>query len=509
MNMLAVLAVADEEFISREGYPVRLSADRWKLSKDVDIPVAAIGGLLSSEMDFAFRRVLAFYATTTSGSHVQNCFYRCKGYLEATVGQEPFSVESLISYRSKLDKNTEWYLGTLRGFIRQWAEMGHPGIADDVIQLLAKWRIKGNEKGFAVQSMCPESGPLTDIEMQGVVEAVTTAFGEGRLPLVDTAFTLTVALTGRRPVQITGLKIEDLIKHSDKEGIDRFFISFPRAKQRYEAWRTSFSKFTITEDLWLVLQQQVKAVQLDFNNRIGTAVPTSLVPELPLFPNLGKFDAGIALKDQLAVDRLHAPSDIVKETLAKVGKIIKVKSERTGRMIHLSPNRFRYTLGTNLAREGKGEYVIAAALDHSDTQNAGVYVKNIPEIVERIDKAVALQLAPLAQAFRGMLVVSEREAVRGNERSSRISNGSKNVGTCGSHGFCGALAPIACYTCTNFQPWLDGPHEDILDGLIKERDSVLEQTRDLKVASLNDRLILAVSDVVNRCKAMKMEVSRV
>lgn len=107
-----------------------------------------------------------------------------------------------------------------------------------------------------------------------------------------------------------------------------------------------------------------------------------------------------------------------------------------------------------------------------------------------------------------MLVVSERDAKRGNDPSSRISNGSVNLGTCGSYGFCGALAPIACYTCNHFQPWLNGPHEAVLDGLINERNRVLEQTEDRKIASVNDRLILAVSDVVSRCNAMRREIAR-
>jgi hypothetical protein len=68
------------------------------------------------------------------------------------------------------------------------------------------------------------------------------------------------------------------------------------------------------------------------------------------------------------------------------------------------------------------------------------------------------------------------------------------------------LAPIACYTCAYFQPWLDGPHEEVLDGLIGQRDRVAALTGDLKVASTNDRLILAVSDVIHRCQLAKGEV---
>jgi len=349
--------------------------------------------------------------------------------------------------------------------------------------------------------MCPNSGPLTDIEMEAIIDAVITAFGEKRLTLVDTSYALILAMTGRRPTQITALKLMDLIQQSGK-----YFIRFPLAKQRSQSWRQSFNQFAIVEDLWEVLQQQAEAVRQQFRLALDADIPSNLIPELPLFPALETANSVSDLKEQLIGDRLHAPSDLVRSAMLRVEKAIKVISERTGGPVRLNPTRFRYTLGTNLAREGKGEYVIAEALDHSDTQSAGVYVRNIPEIVDRIDKAVALQLAPIAQAFQGVLVISESDAKRGDDRSSRVSNGTANLGTCGSYGFCNALAPVACYTCNHFQPWLDGPHEAVLERLISERDSVLEQTSDSKIAAVNDRLILAVGDVVNRCNAMKNEV---
>ncbi|MNJ64240.1 hypothetical protein D3C77_601840 [compost metagenome] len=138
---------------------------------------------------------------------------------------------------------------------------------------------------------------------------------------------------------------------------------------------------------------------------------------------------------------------------------------------------------------------MAEALDHSNLQSAGCYIKSLSDIVERIDRAVARQLAPLAQAFQGVLVASEQQAVRGDDPCSRISNGRVNVGTCGSYGFCSACAPIACYTCTHFQPWLDGPHEEVLKELLASSDRVWGVTQDLKIASANDRLILAVTEV--------------
>ena len=152
--------------------------------------------------------------------------------------------------------------------------------------------------------------------------------------------------------------------------------------------------------------------------------------------------------------------------------------------------------------------VIAELLDHSDNQNAGVYIENIPEHVENLDKAVGHQMAHYAQAFAGVLVDSENAAKRGDDFNSRVKAGGDGIGTCGSYGFCGASVPIPCYTCMHFQPWLDGPHESVYEDLISERLRLFDVTGDKQIAAVNDRSILAVADVIQRCRARKEELSR-
>lgn len=491
----------NEQFYSRDGYMVDLLDERWRLSKDIDMPIGELCKVFPGDGN-TLRQVLAFYAKHSSPSYVQNLMGRLAHYVKALNGAEVFSVESIISYRASLDKSRAWYLSTVRVLMRQWARLGYPGIPAESLTLLDNLRIKGNEKGRAVQSQCPEDGPLTDVEMQGIVESTTHCFATNVLGLTETAMLMTFAMTGRRSGQVSALKLKDLISLGSK-----YFINFPRAKQRNMGWRSSFKKFAIIEDLWLLLNEQANYVRVLFAKSLNTKViPAHVDGELPLFPNMSEELTLARELEVLKSDRLHIPSLEIYRSVVEAGEKINVISERSGQLLHLNPNRFRYTLGTNLAGEGKGVYVIAEALDHSDIQNAGVYVKNLPDIVERIDKAVAMQLAPYAQAFRGIVIPSEKQALRGNDPSSRISNGTRNVGSCGSHGFCGALAPIACYTCAHFQPWLDGPHEEVLDGLIRERDRVNDLTGDLKVASANDRLIYAVSDVIHRCQIAKGEV---
>lgn len=491
------------EILSKDGYRISVGSDYWRLNKDqafhFDLPNWVDDDLIRS-----FRQVLAFYAQTLSAIYTVSMYSRFKKYFDYSEAFALFSPESFISYRATLAKKDGYHLSPIRAFIRTWISLGYAGIPPETLAMMEKWRIKGNEKGYAVQSMCPEGGPLTDIEMGSIVARVVECYASGRLILRDTCYAMTLAMTGRRPIQLVSLKVKDLLSASGK-----YFINFPRAKQKNGDWRKEFKKFEIVEDLWVLLQSQAGAVRSAFENRLGWELDDDQVGELPLFHSLHQYDGSKNINAQLDGDFLHARVLEVNERLREVKDIVSVISERTGALIHLNAYRFRYTLGTNLAREGRGEYIIAEALDHTDIQNVGVYVKNIPEIVERINKAMALQLAPIAQAFQGVIVRHEGEARRGQDRSSRVCSAGGNVGTCGSYGFCGALAPIACYTCAHFQPWLDGPHEMVLDDLIRDRDSVRDATGDLKIASANDRLIIAVSNVVTRCNAMKSDLANV
>jgi hypothetical protein len=119
---------------------------------------------------------------------------------------------------------------------------------------------------------------------------------------------------------------------------------------------------------------------------------------------------------------------------------------------------------------------------------------------------MALQLAPYAQAFQGILVDSESDAKRGGDLASRIKFKGQNTATCGQYGFCGASAPIPCYTCQHFQPWLEGPHEEVLADLLAEREQVEQITGDIAMAAVNDRTIFAVVNVIQRCHIRRTEL---
>ncbi|MNJ26698.1 Phage integrase family protein [compost metagenome] len=487
---------------SRDGWEFYKTARTWRLNKNTIIGLSWIDEL-AEELKCSLLSTLHYYAVNGSASHAHNMMYRAKAFFVFTKGR--LDTEVLIAYRATLNSSTEHYLGSLRGFFVTWYRQGHPGINEEFIKTLQSWVLKGNETGRAVLQMDSLNGPLTDIEMQGVLDGAITCYSTRRLRLEAFAVILTLLYTGRRSIQIVALKIKD-VRATTRNGIAGYEINFPRAKQRHALWRSTFTTYAIDEDLWLILQLQVADTVKKLRSLVEFPLSAALIQELPLFPDFADVSSRTTEQDLLSLlqfDYVHAPATICNTALTRFSETHSVFSERTGEPLNLTSRRFRSTLGTNLARQGYGIAIVAEVLDHSNLQSASCYIKSLSDIVERIDKAVAQQLAPLAQAFQGVLVTSEREAIRGDDPSSRISNGRVNVGTCGSYGFCAALAPIACYTCSHFQPWVDGPHEEVLNELLASSDRIWGVTQDIKISSANDRLILAVTEVVRRCADSK------
>lgn len=453
----------------------------------------------------ASKRVFIWYAQNKSAPHLRNMFFYLAHFLRTIHTDQrrgvSITANDIINYRGRLDANCGYYLGSLSGFLQKWHDLGIPGIADDVITLLKQLRIKGNRKGEAVSTMDTLDGPFTDIEAAAIHESVDRAYESQEISLSDYLLVSLFLALGQRPIQYASLKVCDVKTEESKDGTVIYTLRVPRAKQRGQLSRGAFSQRVLIPKIGEKLVQHAAEVQAEF---IGIFSDSSLAPLFPAKRSNGNEPKGFECHQTS-----HVLSVDLKEALSKLNVI----SERTGEPLHITATRFRRTLGTRAAMEGHGELVIAELLDHTDTQNVGVYVQATPEIVERIDRAMAMHLAPLAQAFAGVIIADEAEATRNGDPTSRICDpriepSMKPMGNCGKYGFCGSLAPISCYTCRSFQPWLDGPHESVLNHLISERDRLMTGT-DARIASINDRTILAVAEVVRRCEEIRAEMKEV
>jgi integrase len=398
----------------------------------------------------------------------------------------------VLNFRTSLRERDFYILGTLRGFFKQLHGFRLVGVTVDAIKLLNEMRIPGNIKGEAVRTLDPKNGPYTDIELYAIHSALDQAYQDSVIDIREFLLAWVSIALAPRPIQFATMKVCDVSYTSTDDGTVSYFLQVPRAKQRYARAREEFHPRIIVPRVGQLLLEYAKSVEHQFAGILPN-------PHMaPLFPSTeGRKKPPVGFEYHLAPATVGT---LIQQIFRKLG----VSSERDGLPIHATATRNRRALGTRAVAEGLPDLVIADLMDHQDTQNIIEYTQAAPAFIERIDKAVAFTLAPLARAFAGIIIEDEQQAARAGDPSSRICGpqfapSMKPMGSCATSDPCNLFAPVACYTCRKFQPWVDGPHEAVLDRLIAERDRFAASC-DLRVAAVNDRAILAVAEVVLKCK---------
>ncbi|MDB5335953.1 MAG: integrase family protein [Planctomycetaceae bacterium] len=484
---------------TRSGIVFDPNDDRWKFRDEVKNISLRFDTLLTTEkLRGQVKRVFLWYLENLSSATAETYFANLRHFFQtlAKLGHpqaDEIEIEALLTYRSSLNARNMWRLGSLAVIFKKWHDLDLPAVSSDVADFLAALRIPGNQKGVSVRTQNPFTGPLNDLEYETLLAALHEQFLTSGIPLKAYVLVLLVAAFGQRPSQFASLKIKDLVESRNHAGVQVFTLSIPRSKQRGQLSRGEFKDRVLSLTLGILVAQHAVQVCHEFATLLASP------GEAPLF-------ASRNTEDQPPGFEYHMTSTAFTRKLKRIVGKLNIVSVRTGSRMNMSTYRLRRTVGTRAAAEGHGELVIAEMLDHTDTQNVGAYVEAVPAIVERIDRGMAFHLAPLAQAFAGVLrhrdvSVESKDELR-EIWSPQFGQANETLGNCGEHGFCNALAPIACYTCRNFQPWADGPHDAVLGYLLEERERLHVGT-DLRIASICDRTILAVSEVILKCQATK------
>lgn len=476
------------------GVVVDLDDDTWSYRdglRTVFLNFSPMATLLGPKLMSSYRSTMAWYLENTSAASVSNLHVRFLHFLRflgrsCQTPLESLGAQHVLNYRASLSRSTSWYLAHVAVLLRRWNDLGYHG-ATEAVALLAELRISGNSKGAAVMTMDPIDGPFSTVELEALQAAVDLAHRSGKLSEGQCVLAWLFMALGQRPVQYAAMKVVDVLV---APGVgERCSLRVPRAKQRKSLPRAEFKERPLNAVVGRMLISHARAVEASFVGKLSdpTQAPLFPVARTPCRPTAPGFE-------------YHQTSGGLADSLSTALQRLNVFSERTGKALHITAQRFRRTFGTRAAQEGLGELVIAELLDHSDTQSVGMYVGLVPEIAERIDRAVAMHLAPLAQAFKGRLIGSEVDASIGGEASRiidlRVDRSARPMGSCGQQAECRFAAPIACYTCPSFEPWLDGPHEAVLNHLLERRERLL--ATDPRLAETSDRTILAVAEVIQR-----------
>jgi integrase len=492
--------------IDSAGLPVDVSGRRWRLNSPTS-PYAVNWDLIDlncAEIQEATEAYIRALVQSASAAEVRLNFAAlqqlaaCPAFREATERGDDVPQNAISEFKLRIGPDRGYRLHYIRKWYTWCVDQGYDRFSPEVAFALAEMVVGGNAKGRAVLSADPEEGPLSDLEVVALLNALRAAGTAEAMPLNERAVAWLFVALGSNPKQIALLREEDLERLCSEADDDvGYLLRVPRIKKGFSD-RAEFKSRKLTREIGDMLVALIAENAL-LRERAGVADDEF---GKALFRRVAPQES--IKNGPMREWALHMSAQQIALLLARAVERLRITSPRTGSLLKVTPRRLRYTFATRLVREGASQRAVAEALDHTDFQNVRVYFDIKSDIVEKLDRAMAMALGPLSQAFLGHLVRAERDAVRGDRPTSRIYRASISeralnpVGTCSSFSFCGLIAPTACYTCVKFQPWMDAPHDKVLEDLLADRLRRQAEGLDERMVGVHDQTILAVADVIRR-----------
>ncbi|THF34467.1 site-specific integrase [Pseudomonas atacamensis] len=411
-------------------------------------------------------------------------------------------------------------------FLIHWHKLGYAGVDDatiDVVNLEQRsWTIYQKR----ITSGDPTQGWYTQQEYDDLVQTYWDDYEAGRKSLVNTVVLLLNAQYGRRGLQYAHLKVCDFQEEGETDGVSGKRVEFPGVKDKgSDQWfRGSKSEVhPMGDDLWSLCQTQISESVEAFESHFGRTLPSEERLQLP-FLQIGQrhhkrsmtrraksVQANSTLLEQLDTPIWHMSGSSIAQMCQRAYGTL-VFSHVTGEPIYEFAYRMRYTRARQLARLGVSRKVLSYWLGHESLKSIDHYYDDPAEDARKLNDDIKPILSPLAQAFAGTLRDSEAHASRGGDPSTRVElDGRKAVGSCGSD-FCTASVPIPCYRCSKFEPWVDGPHEEVLLRLYERQEEennihIPSSARSILRPLQLTKDIDAVKLVIRLCDARKAELA--
>jgi integrase len=484
---IAKVYALPDDAINQQGIHYDPRLDRWPVSASTmrcDLPFEQFRDLLTPEFLVSTKLALIDQNRVLKGSSmhaVKDNLLRFFRYgKQATGGSiDALTLGLVQGWWLNLTPDQKSEYGYLRRFARKVARVGDPahGVDEDALAFMECLKIPGNPMGRAALSWDPLKGPLTDMEDATFLNALHGALEQGEIEYENYVLVLIHRFSGMRAAQIADLKARDLKVEVQADGTKRYTLMFPRGKEQHEQFRAHLVPKQLTPQIGaliegLVVQQADRYKALD------------CPPEdLPLFVHKVNKDP---------IRSFHYVAGSLGKRLGEQCKALNVITRRTGKPIRIRPRRFRMSLATWALRQGATIYEIAELLDLKDTASLEHYVAIDPEILEEINARMANTEVPLANAFLGK--VSDQPTAPNRAIYPAVFKSSLPVGGCEPK--CLRPKPYACYVCRQFVAAMDGPHEEVLEGLLVARAEIIAKTGDPALAGINQDVIDAVQNVI-------------
>lgn len=277
------------------------------------------------------------------------------------IGPEFFS-----ELRDYFGPTATWRLHYLRHWYRCCVDLGCPHFSEEVAFELDQKVVGGNQKGHAVLSLDPGEGPLNDLEITALLNALRAAGQSNIITLAELAALWLCVAFGSNPLQLALLRESD-VSVIEEDGRRFIQVNVPRVKKRTEAPRREFRLRKLNQEIGKVV---LDLLDENSRRREGRREWDPTHPA-PLFVrDTPRPDAAGPLSEYAR----HLYSSELTALVRSAVTRLRVTSPRTGRPLEVTPRRLRYTYATRLVREGVSKRELADLLDHTDLQNVRVLI---------------------------------------------------------------------------------------------------------------------------------------
>jgi integrase len=494
--------------VTREGITIRTSDSVWRINLNDSVNWGLVSSL-PNQLLLPIRAYICHVLVSKSGSTARVVFGRIarliskidRSKLESEVG-ERIGAGLFYLLKQSLENDPETgestTLDTLSEF-RRWylwcVDCEFPGFDEESALELSDKVIGGSPQGLFVLQCDPEFGPLTfaeDTRLEAALSRANDCPEESATNWLQASVAVMLSKAfGLYAGHLQLLNEADLVRELMSDGGETYWLKVPRLKKRGSRGRVGTRRRRLTPRMARAIKELI-----DRNANVSprTAATEASGDSRPMFTRATD-RRGLAGTGLEADARRWGKNDF--------GMAMSEFCSSSGIEFRISPRRLRYSFATRLVEEGCSPMELADALDHTDLQHVMVYFNSRGRVVRQLDEALAIRLAPLANAFLGRVIPGAREATRANDPASTIrfgvdSGSHPDVGSCGTVQGCGLNVPLACYTCARFEPWVDAPHQEVLATLVSRRRRRHLAGLDEKLVQVHDATILAVAEVIRR-----------
>lgn len=351
--------------------------------------------------------------------------------------------------------------------------------AEEVLRLEGYTSDKNNY--LSLFTLDEELGPFTREELR----VLNAALKNEEIHVADRLILALCIKFGLRPIQMSLLKESDFVEDAE---LGLCYLNIPRVKQSTQYRRTEFTKRFVDDELASLIKQvlannewEYKGLKLDspplfyrkfIGNWGGKHYPVSNVE---LFTDIEKVSNAHHLRAHTFAQRLRALFNFLP------------LSPRTGKPFHLTPYRFRYTVGTNAVIEGMTEEEVADLLDHSSTLCVKHYFRYTREMWELLEDATLKR----TEQHHFTAAWNREDDLSGNIYGLEVIelHAFTVIGKCQKEAACYLEPAVACYTCNKFCPNKEkASHGNALTSL-KERKAAITESAPASLSKQLDEAI--------------------